>query len=168
MSAMSRTKGKRAEREVINVMQPRVDHVYESLRRDYAWFVEETPLLQRNTLQSDRGGVDIAGLHWLALEVKHHAKVAGKMNAWWKQCQEQKKKGQLAVLIYKGNNTPWRARFDVAVTVQSRTVPMTADVSMVDWLNYLETRLWDEALTAAWRLVPDIEKARYYRPEKEV
>src|SRR5438045_4158293 len=73
---MSRNKGKRAERQVIDLLQPIVDHCYKEAGL-------KPLLLQRNTVQSDQGGFDIIGLEWLALEVKHQEIL--NVDAWWQQ-----------------------------------------------------------------------------------
>lgn len=104
---MSRNKGKRAEREVIAILQPIVNHV---------WLTHglEPPLLQRNTLQSDQGGCDLAGLEWLSLEVKHCETF--QLTQWWAQTVRQAKgrNGQkkTAVLFYRKNNVAWRVRME--------------------------------------------------------
>ena len=70
---MSRNKGKRGEREVVKLLQPVVNEVYESLGL-------EPPLLERNLMQSHKGGCDLAGLDWLALEVKYQEQQ--QMTSW--------------------------------------------------------------------------------------
>lgn len=96
----ARNKGKRGEREVIDLLQPVVNQVYES--HDM-----EPPTLQRNTLQSDSGGFDIVGLEWIALEVKRvEQRNAANIDKWWQQTCRQAK-GACPVLIYRGNNQPW-------------------------------------------------------------
>lgn len=88
-----RNKGKRGEREVINkLLQPVIDEVYEAHGL-------EVPVLQRNTLQSDRGGADIVGLDWFSLEVKYHN--SANVNNWWRQTVEQASRHQEPVLLYR-------------------------------------------------------------------
>ena len=97
---MSRNKGKRGEREVINeVLQPVVNKVYSE-------FGVEPPLLQRNTLQSDRGGYDLVGLDWFAPEVKRQETL--NISGWWAQCKAQAKPGQIPVLLYRQNHKCWK------------------------------------------------------------
>jgi hypothetical protein len=75
------------------------------------WGAVRVPVLQRNTLQSDRGGMDITGLPWLALEIKHVEGVNNHLlREWWDQCTEQAGHGQVPVLAYKRNNSPFRVR----------------------------------------------------------
>jgi hypothetical protein len=78
MGRLSREKGKRAEREIATFLRGVVQEVYG----------EEAPLvIERNQNQSADGGVDIVGIDFLAVEVKHHAKPA--LNSWWRQTLEQ-------------------------------------------------------------------------------
>ena len=79
MGSMARSKGQRGEREIVALLQAVVNEVYTAYNRKVISTTEselvqyrtlEVPLLQRNTIQSDRGGYDIVGLDWLAPEVK--------------------------------------------------------------------------------------------------
>lgn len=73
-------KGKRAERQVRSLLQSVVTRVY----TDYGI---DVPILERNLQQSIKGGADIRGLDWLAVEVKHQETV--KLEQWWRQTCEQ-------------------------------------------------------------------------------
>ena len=95
MSKFSREKGKRGEREVARIIQDVVNDV----------FGENAPRIQRNTLQSDKGGFDLVGLEDFAIEVKRHEKL--NVKAWWKQTVRQAGKDKIPVLFYRQNNTPW-------------------------------------------------------------
>lgn len=95
MSKFSREKGKRGEREVARIIQDVVNEV----------FGENAPRIQRNTLQSDKGGFDLVGLEDFAIEVKRHEKL--NVKAWWRQTVKQAGKDKLPVLFYRQNNTPW-------------------------------------------------------------
>lgn len=95
MSKFSREKGKRGEREVARIIQDVVNEV----------FGENAPRIQRNTLQSDKGGFDLVGLEDFAIEVKRHEKL--NVKAWWKQTVKQAGKDKLPILFYRQNNTPW-------------------------------------------------------------
>jgi hypothetical protein len=135
----SRDKGKRGEREVIELLQPVVNQVREVL--------ELPPMqLKRNTLQSDRGGNDIAGLPWLAIEVKFHAKLA--LNAWWAQTIEQAAReydgrvAQVPVLFYRTTGrTAWRVRMWGALHGEGRTVATLVDVASDDFLRWFRIQL---------------------------
>lgn len=143
--AYSRNKGKRAEREVIELMTPAMNNAFQKFITDYPHLdCGEQPKLQRNTLQSDAGGYDIVGIPWLALEVKNQAK--GAVDAWWKQCLEQASKGQTPVLWYRIGGQPWRVRMAVTCKVvdyRAAWVPVV-DMSPFAWLDYFEIRLYDE------------------------
>ena len=99
MSKFSREKGKRGEREVARIIQDVVNYV----------FGENAPRIQRNTLQSDKGGFDLVGLEDFAIEVKRHEKL--NVKAWWKQTVRQAGKDKIPVLFYRQNNTPWSVMF---------------------------------------------------------
>lgn len=129
---MSRNKGKRAEREVVNMLQPVLDAAYRDAVNDVA------PILQRNTLQSDRGGYDIVGLDWLALEVKHHETVTPSLvDKWWLQCSEQAH-GKVGVLFYRKNGVPFRIRLRAGIALDESRVAIHSGVIDVDE----ETFLW--------------------------
>lgn len=99
--SFAQSKGARAERQVIQLLQPVVNEIYSERSL-------EPPILQRNTLQSDRGGYDITGLDWLALEVKHQEQLL--VDKWWEQTVRQAKNNTEPVLFYKQNNVKFRVR----------------------------------------------------------
>jgi hypothetical protein len=110
MSKMARNKGKRGERAVIDWLQPILDEVCKKIG-------SKQVLLQRNTVQSDKGGTDIVGLDWLAAEVKN-CESQGKANlaSWWDQCDQQardwstSRQKMTPVLFYMRNHQPIRVR----------------------------------------------------------
>lgn len=97
----SRSKGQRAEREVVHLLQPIVDRITEA---------RELPYLdiERNQNQSNSGGYDLVGLNWLAIEVKHQEVLS--VDTWWAQARRQAKVGQIPVLVYKKNRVAFRVR----------------------------------------------------------
>ena len=103
MGGFSRSKGKRAEGEVRILLQAVVNRVWRSMGR--APDDDSRPRLQRNTLQSDAGGVDIVGLEFIALEVKFREALS--VPSWWKQTVAQCKPHQTAVLFYRKSRQPW-------------------------------------------------------------
>lgn len=117
----SQNKGKRGEREVIQMLQPVVNNVFEL-------FGEEPPKLQRNTLQADDGGCDIHGLEWMALEVKYQE--GQSIGAWWAQAVRQAGKTKTPILFYRRNNMPWKVRMLGMLGTPSAglTVPVTVDL----------------------------------------
>lgn len=98
---MSRNKGARGERQVIQLLQPIVDNVWKQFPD-----LGDAPKLQRNSLQSDSGGFDIVGLTWLGLEVKFQENLS--LGPWWKQTVDQCGENQLPVLFYKKSRTQWK------------------------------------------------------------
>lgn len=134
MGLMGLNKGKRGEREVVQLLQPVVNAVYSALGR-------EPPVLQRNTLQSDRGGYDIVGLDWLAPEVKRCETL--NLSGWWQQCKEQARPGQTPVLFYRKNGTKWRVRMvgSLKMGYGDERLAMLVEVSVDDFLRYFKRRL---------------------------
>lgn len=132
MGSMSRNKGKRAEREVIGLLNAICVEVYSAHKLD-------PPLLQRNLQQSDGGGFDITGLEWLALEVKHAELL--RLPEWWKQTLAQCGREQLPVLIYRQNRTPWRVRMFVHMHTGNELRCLPATVDMVEFLDWFRRRL---------------------------
>lgn len=138
---MARNKGKRAERQVIDLLQPVVDWVYAEEARMQA------PILQRNTLQSDFGGHDISGLEWLSLEVKHQEQRA--VPSWWQQCCGQAAKWGIRrsltpVLWYRRNGEAWNVRmYTLDLAAMRFTVPAvdTVDITAELFQIYLYRRL---------------------------
>lgn len=96
--AMSRNKGKRGERQVIDSLQPLLNQVY-------GMHEQEPPTLKRNTLQSDGGGDDITGIDWLSIEVKYQE--AEHLDKWWEQCVRQAGADKVPVLVFRRNGTRW-------------------------------------------------------------
>lgn len=123
----SRTKGQTGEREIIKLLQPIINRVYDDARQ-YA------PQLQRNTLQSHTGGFDIVGIETLAIEVKRAEKLL--LSDWWKQTVRQAKDKE-PVLIYRQNRQKWRVRMLKEVD----RVNMIIDVSIDDFLTWFEAML---------------------------
>lgn len=126
----SRNKGKRGERQVIDLLQPVVNQIYEAHGL-------EPPTLQRNTLQSDFGGFDITGLEWLALEVKRQEQL--NVAAWWEQTCRQARNCE-PVLFYRRNNGAWTV---VMYGYLFAALPITAVVRVdVDtFLRWFRARL---------------------------
>lgn len=145
MGLMARNKGKRAEREIVAALQPVVNRVffeYNTEAADRGVSRLETPILQRNTLQSDRGGYDIVGLDWIAPEVKRCEVL--NLKAWWRQAKAQAKSGQTPVLFYRQNGSKWRVRMMGILQAGSRRVHTQVEVSLEAFLSYFEERLKQE------------------------
>lgn len=132
---MSRNKGKRAEREVIKLLQPVVNEVYRSLGL-------EPPVLERNLMQAHKGGCDLVGLDWLALEVKHQEQQ--QVASWWEQCKRQAEPGREPVLFYRKNNVKWKVRMFGHLIAGSQRVRCPVDITPEAFLAYLRIRLLKE------------------------
>lgn len=144
----SREKGKRAERQVVQMLQPVVTEVYSALGCPQ----DQIPCLQRNTIQAHKGGYDIVGLDWLALEVKHQETL--KVDDWWEQTVRQAQGGKEPVLFYKSNNVRFRVvisgQIEIAGTISEkdgrrpRRVKCPVDISADVFLIYFRERLLAE------------------------
>lgn len=135
----SLNKGKRAERQVVALLQPLVNLVFES--RGIS-----PPLLQRNTIQSDCGGFDIVGLEWMALEVKHQEQLH--VDAWWGQCEQQAREWSVRtsrsltpILIYRRNNVCWRVRMIGYLPVRHQLRRTVVDIGWEEFTGYFTERL---------------------------
>lgn len=137
-----RKKGQRAERMIIDLLQPLVNEAYSAAGR-------QPPLLQRNLMQSDRGGFDIVGLDWLAVEVKHHENLGQyNLDQFWAQTKRQAGPGQLPVLFYRRNNVAWRVQTFGYLMADKKRVKTRVDISLDAFLVFFRTRL-TECLTSS-------------------
>lgn len=131
---MSRNKGKRAERDVLEIMQTVLDEVYHAHGR-------EAPKLKRNTLQSDSGGDDIHGLDWMAPEVKHQETF--QLNSWWDQCLRQAGTTKEPVLFYRRNRVPWAVRLRLRAHVADCEMTVTATVDIDTFIVWFRLKLME-------------------------
>lgn len=120
-------KGKRAEREVVNKLNPIIDMVIDECVSEGIDKTISLSRLRRNKNQSDIGGVDLFGIKTLAIEVKHQETLA--ISVWWNQCLRQAEIGQIPILLYKKNNIPWRVRLISDVD----GINLTIDISIDDF-----------------------------------
>lgn len=143
MAKMSRDKGVRGERQVIDILQPVVTEVFANCGH-------EVPRLQRNTLACDGGGCDVHGLDWIALEVKRQETI--KLEQWWAQTLEQAGQTREPVLFYRSNNEAWKVCMwgallcpvaeDVGLVGLSRTWwRVRVQVDVETFLRWFRTRL---------------------------
>lgn len=133
MSINAQQKGKRAEREIKNILQSSIDKVYES----YPTAIK--PTMERNQMQSAVGGYDIVGVDWLAPEIKHCEQLA--INTWWAQTVRQAKPNQMPVLIYKVSRKGWHVVTNVCLPVGNDFHIVRSTMSLDDFLAYFEARL---------------------------
>lgn len=135
---MSRDKGQRGEREVIKLLQPIVDEVYTK------WNMEP-PSLERNLMQSHKGGCDLAGLGWLALEVKHQE--SSNLKSWWEQTKSQAN-GREPILIHRKNHGRWRIRMiGYLVVKDGARVRAPVDIALEAFLAYFRIRIEKELIS---------------------
>lgn len=126
-----RAKGQRGEREVVKLLQAVVDVV--RTRRGLP-----SLLLQRNTLQSDKGGEDIAGLKGFAIEVKWQESMTP-FNQWWNQCLRQAERCQgVPILFYRASHQPWKVKMRAFVLTPTDrdSVEMDMQISVEDFIEW--------------------------------
>lgn len=130
---MARSKGQRGEREAIKVLQPVVNALYQQLGRS-------PPLLERNLLQTRRGGYDIVGVDWMALEVKRCETLH--LESWWQQCLKSAAVGQEPILMYRKNRGKWRIKMYGSLgLVECNGLGKTlVDIALTPFLAYFEQR----------------------------
>ncbi len=140
--AMSRNKGQRAEREVVKLLQPVVTAAWSEVGR-----VGPAPSLERNLMQAHKGGHDLLGLDWLALEVKHQEQFA--IASWWQQTVEQADKASQQMLVevepvlfYRKNNVGWRVIMRGYLDAcEGRRVRCPVNIATEAFLVWLKLRL---------------------------
>lgn len=134
----ARRKGQNGEREIIRLLQPIVDERYATLSQ------LAVPDLERNQNQSNKGGYDIIGLDWIALEIKRQEKE--NLSAWWEQTKKQAKHNQHPVLIYRANNQPWRVMLEVSVYESNQLLVMPAQINLDNFLQWFKIKLTSNLL----------------------
>jgi hypothetical protein len=141
---MSRNKGQRGEREVIRLLQPTLNSVF-------AEFSLEAPSLERNLMQTAKGGFDIIGLEWMALEVKYQE--VEHLEQWWEQTKAQAAKlgtdgkwrlVKEPILIYRKNNVKWNVRLFGILMAGEILVKAPVIVSAEVFLVWFENRVRTE------------------------
>ena len=135
-------KGKRAEREMVKILQPVVVKAWATV----GGMPATCPVLSRNLVQSRQGGYDLVGLDWLALEVKHHETL--KVRDWWSQALRQARTDQTPVLVYKKNNVKWRAVVWGYVPAGAKRIRCPVDIDLESFLLWFEHRVLDELTKA--------------------
>ena len=134
----ARSKGQRAERQVVAMLQPIVEKVWAESGND----VTKTPILERNLMQSHRGGHDLVGLDWLALEVKHQETFH--IKDWWAQTKQQAGGDKEPVLVYKKNNIKWRVMMFGYLEAGSKRIRCPVDITVDAFLVWFENRIMYE------------------------
>lgn len=130
-------KGKNGEREVVNLLQPHVNRIYQGIGLP-------APDLLRNQMQSAVGGYDIVGLPWLALEVKRQEQL--QLNTWWKQVTAAATSNQVPVVIYRQNRQKWQVLMPAWLhTGGQGHMEIRAQCTLEHFLGWFEQRLLYEA-----------------------
>jgi hypothetical protein len=105
----SRSKGQRGERELAKLFIETMLAVEATLPEHYPFKHKlASDAVQRNTLQSDKGGFDLVGIPLLAPECKFAETFT--LDAWWQQTLRQCKPGLFPCLFYRRARQPWRVR----------------------------------------------------------
>lgn len=132
----SRQKGKAAEREVKDLLQPVVNEVFAERKM-------VPPKLGRNLMQFADGGHDISGAPGIAVEVKRCETL--QLDAWWAQAQEQANRVKLLpVLIYRKSHMRWRVRMMGLLPVgNGSNVHTLVDIDCQDFLEWYRHYLHD-------------------------
>lgn len=139
MGSMSRSKGQRGEREIIDLLQRVVNEVYAEHGEEVVKF---SGLLQRNTLQSDLGGVDIVGLPWFAPEVKRCQTLS--IARWWEQTTRQAGVRREPVLFYRRNQEQWQVMMVGSVGTVRMRISVPVIVPMSAFMRWFRVRLHEE------------------------
>ncbi len=126
-------KGRMAEREVINMLQPILDVIWS--KADLI-----APKLERRGLGF--AGQDITGLEWLSFEVKHRKQVS--LGSWWKQCEAQAVRRNgcyvVPVLLWKGHRTGWNVRLGGFIDWQERRRFVDITIEEFKWWFYTRAK----------------------------
>lgn len=157
MALNSRSKGKRGEYEVRDLLQEVVNEVASQ-------FGQQPFSIQRNVDQfhrdSEAGGADLLGLPWYALEVKYRETEApGQVADWWEQAKRQATPEQEPVLLYRKSHAPWRVRMYVYLLVVDgisevpHRIRTPGDLSIEAFLAYVRSRLVQEYRKAGFEEV---------------
>lgn len=145
----SRNKGKRGEREIIELLQPVIDYAYESLAktgRDCG----QPPRLQRNSLQSDGGGCDLHNMPHFAIEVKYvEQQNPANIKSWWEQTLSQVSGTKQPVLIYRRNHEDWKVMMRGSIgdhRIKAQPCVVVTDMESFQWLivNTIQHLLMEE------------------------
>lgn len=139
MGASQRRKGVAGEREVIVMLQPVVDEVCAACGH-------QAPTLKRTgSLQANGGGSDIAGLEWLALEVKNVKESGLRVGEWWQQTLRQCGQQQVPVLAYKLKGK-WFVMCFATMHASTHQWSVPVVITWHEWLTWFRARLTEELM----------------------
>lgn len=137
----ARGKGARGEREVIKELQAIINLVSAK--------VGVLPVqIQRNSMQSDKGGQDLHGLqgHY-SFEVKFCEK--DNVPQWFAQCLRQTRKGEVSVLLYRAVRTPWKVKMRAYLSSPKgdSSTECDVDITFDDFKRWFQDSFEEIALT---------------------
>lgn len=146
----AKLKGATGEREVIKLLQPMVEKIFKDRGLP-------CPLIERNALQFARGGYDIIGVDWCAIEVKRCETL--QLTGWWRQAIAQAGKRE-PILFYRQNHGSWRVRVLARLgmwrkgehDVENFVYHGTCDLSFEEFMPWfgLRTNYWAFSLGEDW------------------
>ncbi len=129
---MSKNKGANGERELRDLLVAWAHPVTTHLG------VDSIDLQRTAASQSRTGGYDLAGLDWLAIEVKRVETKAVKQ--WWRQTLSQTGEGQLPFLAWRQNRQPWS--FRTLVKCYGGAYNLTADLDVEGAKLWFQSELY--------------------------
>ena len=127
MSAKSRNKGDRGERELLALLSERFPDL----------------LLQRNYDQAAFGGSDLLGLPGISLEVKRYQRGNVHRQEWWTQACSVATQDRIPVLAYRFDRSEWQS----VLPLQWWAMESVNDLNMIaimppaNFLNEYEMRI---------------------------
>lgn len=130
MANASKAKGYRGEVEVLELLQTRLNRVYQ---------VRNLPFIELSRSPHQR---DIVGVSWLAPEVKRVENDSPcNVASWWEQCKSQAKEGQYPVLFYRKNKRPWTIRMFGHLACGQMRVTCPVDISLEAFMTWFELEI---------------------------
>lgn len=126
MTLNARTKGQDGEREVIKLLLPIVREV-----------LGPNASMSRNLEQYQKGGHDIVGIPWLAIEVKRQEELM--IEDWWRQTLRQTSGPEVVpLLIFRQNRKRWR----VMTWGQVGELTCRVEITLDDFLLFFRKELY--------------------------
>lgn len=133
----SKQKGKRGEKEVIEILTGALNELSSLVD------THKLPILRQSATAK---GHDLNGVEGLAIEVKRQETLH--LDKWWQQASEQaelmlKKTGRThqPVLIYKQNRKAWRVRMQVQLPYENGVHFVIGEISMEDFLRWFKSHV---------------------------
>ena len=135
MSAKSRNKGARGERELLALLSERFPDL----------------LLQRNYDQAAFGGSDLLGLPGISLEVKRYQRENVHRQEWWTQACQVATQNRIPVLAYRFDRSEWQSVLPLQWWAMESVndLNMIAIMPLANFLNEYELRMNTHGCTKA-------------------